>query len=187
MYAGDALYRFLEYPWQVAIDIGSGDGTHSKIINDHHRRSVTIDSGHKAHIHEDYLRVDITLPYKAIWASHVLEHQTNPGLFLTKIFNDLQDNGVLAVTVPPAKHQIVGGHVTLWNAGILLYQLILAGFDCSNARVGTYGYNISVIVEKRKAVLPELRNDSGDIESLAHLFPVPVHQGFDGQLDNIRW
>ena len=187
MFADQALSRFLDYPWQSCLDIGAGAGVHSNIMRKHGRTTVTIDSGHDADIREDYLRVDVSESYKAIWCSHTLEHQVNPGLFLTKMFGDLQDGGVLAVTVPPAKHQIVGGHVTLWNAGLLLYQLILAGFDCSAARVGVYGYNISVIVQKRRALLPELRHDAGDIETLAHLFPVPVQQGFDGQLGNINW
>ncbi len=28
-------------------------------------------------------------------------------------------------------------------------NLILGGFDCGNASVGTYGYNISVVVQKK--------------------------------------
>ena len=187
MFSDQALTRFLEYQWDTCLDIGSGNGGHSRVMNDHGRKTVMIDSGHQADITEDYMRVDVALPYRAIWCSHVLEHQVNPGAFLEKMFNDLQDGGVLAVTVPPAKHEIVGGHVTLWNAGLLLYQMILAGFDCCDARVGIYGYNISVIVEKSRALLPDLRHDAGDIETLSHLFPIPVKQGFDGQVGNIDW
>lgn len=188
MFADQALIRFLEYQWKRCIDIGSGTGVHSRVIRDHGRKTLMIDSGHKeADISEDYMRVDVFRPYQAIWCSHVLEHQVNPGAFLGKVFNDLQYGGVLAITVPPAKHEIVGGHVTLWNAGLLLYQMILAGFDCSDARVGIYGYNISILVEKERAVLPALRHDCGDIETLAHLFPVPVQHGFDGRLCDVRW
>jgi len=119
--------------------------------------------------------------FDCIWASHVLEHQPNPNLFLQKVFSDLKDGGILAVTVPPMKPQIVGGHLTLWNAGLLIYNLIIAGFDCSEAKIIKHGYNISVIVEKRKAELPEdLHYDRGDILKLAHFFPFPVTEGFDG-------
>jgi hypothetical protein len=111
----------------------------------------------------------------------------NPGEFLTKCFDDLRDDGVLAVTVPPAKHEIVGGHLTLWNEGLLIYNLILAGFDCSEARVGVYGYNLSVIVRKRKTDAPRLSMDHGDIERLARYFPLPVAQGFDGRIGNLNW
>ena len=77
------------------------------------------------------------------------EHQVNPNLFLKKIFNDLKEGGVLAITVPPLKHEIVGGHVTLWNAGLTMYQLVLAGFNCKNISIKSYGYNISVVLKKK--------------------------------------
>lgn len=125
--------------------------------------------------------------FDAVWACHVLEHQPNPGIFLQECRRRLKPGGLLFVTVPPMKHAIVGGHVTLWNAGLLLYQLILAGFDCSKARVGTYGYNISVIVPNDATDLPELAYDDGDIERLARFFPVPVVHGFDGEMPNIGW
>ena len=90
-------------------------------------------------------------------------------------------------SVPPLKHQIVGGHVSLWNAGLLLYRLILAGFDCSNAAVKSYGYNISVVVRRRNIQLPKLIRDSGDIAQLSAYFPKPVNHGFDGRIDELNW
>lgn len=100
----------------------------------------------------------------------------------------LKDGGVLAITVPPLKREIVGGHVSLWNAGLLLYRLILAGFDCQNASVLTYGYNISVIIEKRRIDLPsDLKFANGDLEKLSDYFPFDVKQGFDGDIAMINW
>jgi SAM-dependent methyltransferase len=152
------------------------------------RKVTTLDLGHNPDIKQPYLdALTFCLPIDAIWCCHVLEHQTDPGRFLRKMYRDLPTGGVLAITVPPAKHDIVGGHVTIWNAGLLLYQLILAGFDCSAARVGTYGYNISIIVEKRPAQLPELTYDTGDIERLAPFFPFAARHGFNGQVANIAW
>jgi hypothetical protein len=86
-----------------------------------------------------------------VWCSHVLEHQPNAGLFLAKLIRDCRDGGILAITVPPAKTEIVGGHVSLWNAGLLLYRLALTGIDCRDARVKTYGYNVSVIVRASRS------------------------------------
>src|SRR5690606_36120022 len=80
--------------------------------------------------------------------------------------------GVLALTVPPLKSRIVGGHVSLWNAGLLLYNLVLAGFDCSRARILQYGYNISVILTKTPAELPrDLSFDRGDLRRLRPFLP----------------
>ncbi|HSH84370.1 MAG TPA: methyltransferase domain-containing protein [Guyparkeria sp.] len=182
-----ALSRFLEYDWDICLDIGSGHGLHSKAMREAGRSTIMVDLGHEADIQSDYLSMHTIAPVDAIWCSHTLEHQVDPGAFLRRMYQDLADGGILAVTVPPLKHEIVGGHVTLWNAGLLLYQLIMAGFDCSQARVGTYGYNISVIVERQGFDMPELKHDCGDIETLAPYFPLPVWQGFDGRVGDIDW
>ena len=188
MFADQALVRFAEYPWRECLDVGSGSGTHADELRRLGKSVITVDSGHKANIPHAYQAWEFGADnVEAIWCSHTLEHQVNPGAFLQKMQHELRPGGLLAITVPPAKHNIVGGHVTLWNAGLLLYQLILAGFDCSQARVGSYGYNISVIVELHEIQLPPLANDAGDIDRLAQYFPGPVTQGFNGQLPNIRW
>jgi hypothetical protein len=85
------------------------------------------------------------------------------------------------------KHSIVGGHLTVWNTGLILYNLIIAGFDCSEASVKTYGYDCSVIVKKKTAILPELGYDYGDIEKLSHFFPFDARQGFNGQILELNW
>ena len=109
---------------------------------------------------------------------------------LRNIHNVLRVNGVLAITVPPLKHQIVGGHVSLWNAGLLLYRLVLAGFNCRHAAVHTYDYNCSVIVRRDPIDLHniKLNNDAGDLETLAQYLPVKVvGDSFDGVISNLNW
>ena len=125
-----------------------------------------------------------------VWCSHVLEHQLDPHHFLCRLHAATTEGGVLAVTVPPAKSEIVGGHVSLWNAGLLLYRLVLAGFDCRQARVRRYGYNISVLLEKRSIEVPELAFDCGDIRRLRALPatdpalpPNAFDDPFDGDID----
>lgn len=168
------------------LDIGCGDGRHASRFRSAGFNVTTISLQAGADIVGDYLKSDCG-QFDLVWASHVLEHQPNPNLFLKKCFADLNDGGWLCVTVPPLKHEIVGGHVSLWNAGLLLYHLILAGFDCRDARVKCYGYNISVLVQKIPARLPALAMDFGDIEALAEFFPLPVSNGFNGNIDSVNW
>lgn len=168
------------------LDIGCGDGRHASRFRSAGFNVTTISLQAGADIVGDYLKADCGR-FDLVWASHVLEHQPNPGLFLKKCLADLHDGGWLCVTVPPMKGEIVGGHVTLWNAGLLLYNLILAGFDCREARVKTYGYNITVLVQKREAKLPRLAMDFGDIEALSEFFPMPVCNGFDGHIAELNW
>lgn len=172
------------------LDIGSGSQEHTRIFEEAGFSVTTNDLRSNANLVGHYTDLPpFNKPFDAIWCAHVLEHQRNVGLFLDRIFNDLKVGGVLGITVPPLKHEIVGGHLTLWNAGLLLYNLILAGFDCSDASVATYGYNISIIIEKTVARLPKLKYDNGDIELLKHFFPknLNARQAFPGQIKRLNW
>ena len=127
--------------------------------------------------------------YDGIWCSHTLEHCRNVGDVLDKLYIELTNGGVLGLVVPPLKHEIVGGHLSLWNAGLLLYNLVRAGFDCREAAVRSYAYNVAVVVRKVPANYDAggLTHDNGDIETLAPYFPLPVQQGFDGRLREVNW
>lgn len=128
--------------------------------------------------------------YDGVYMCHSLEHMENTGQALKSIHAVLKYRGVLGITVPPMKPQIVGGHVSLWNAGMLLYRLILAGFDCGEAAVKSYGYNISVVVRREPIeVLPKLTHDSGDIDRLVKYFPAGMGagDGFDGTIREHNW
>lgn len=189
MHSVEAIKKVLTLDFTTVLDIGSGGGDHADRFRNEGKQVTTIDlRSKKADYQADYLKFKVKLkPFDCVWASHVLEHQPNPNQFLKKCFSDLKDGGILAVTVPPLKHEIVGGHVTLWNAGLLLYHLILAGFDCRDAMVKAYGYNISVIVRKVKADLPELMMDCGDIEKLKEFFPFNAYHGFEGRISEVNW
>lgn len=184
MWAEEALERFITTvtPAGRVLDVGAGAGEHAARMRDAGLTVTEVDWDKG----QDYNTwCSLAGEFDGVWCSHVLEHQQNVGLFLRKLRRDLKLGGVLALTVPPAKHNIVGGHLTIWNAGLLLYNLVMAGWDCREARVGAYGYNISVIVNRVDAILPRLAYDAGDIELLAPFFPIPVCQGFRG--DEVRW
>jgi SAM-dependent methyltransferase len=193
MYAKQALELLLaKYKFTNVLDIGFGGGEQAQWFRERGKKVVTIDLnseyGIKPDILADYNNYQFTKKFDLIWCSHVLEHQLNVNAFLCKIRQDLKQRGIYAITVPPMKPEVVGGHVTLWNAGILVYNLILAGFDCSECHVKKYGYNITVIGHNKKAKLPKkLRMDQGDIEKLAKFFPFPVQQGFNGDIEEFNW
>ncbi|MFH2028737.1 MAG: methyltransferase domain-containing protein [Nanoarchaeota archaeon] len=187
-----------EYQFETILDIGAGEGLHANYLREHGKNVTTCDFGksgyykrsnHVLGFEGDYMDASFPCQYDAIWCAHVLEHQLNVNLFLRKVFTDLKEEGILAVTVPPRKPDVVGGHLSIWNAGILLYNLVMAGFDCSEARVKQYGYNISVLVRKKPADLTSLNlsHDFGDIEKLSHLFPFPAKHGFDGDIMEVNW
>ena len=193
MFGNQALDLLIEkYQFSKVLDIGFGGGEQAAWLRERNKEVVTIDLnteyGVKPDIIADYNNYNFSEKFDLIWCSHVLEHQLNVNHFLKKIRHDLKPEGIYAITVPPMKPQIVGGHVTVWNAGLLLYNLILAGFDCSKCCVKRYGYNISIVGQKEEARLPNiLRMDTGDIEKLAEFFPLPVHQDFNGNIEEVNW
>ncbi len=186
-----------EFEFDSVLDIGSGEGEHARLFARHGKRVTCIDQGRSRQfagawqpgrvVIGDYLETRFDEPFDCIWASHVLEHQPNPHAFLDKVHADLKEGGVLAITVPPRKDQIVGGHVSLWNAGLLLYHLVLAGFDTSSAHVRRYGYNISVLLSKRSIEVPELTSDLGDLTILAPYLPPGLGEPFDGDIRTLNW
>ena len=186
--------------YETVLDIGSGSGVHSQIFLNAGKKVTSVDYGsssayrkgsqekNKETLIGDYLKINFENQFDLIWASHVLEHQRNPGLFLEKINKDLKEGGFLCITVPPLKHQIVGGHVTLWNPLLLVYNLVLAGFDCSAASIKQYGYNVSVFLKKREIKkLPEISFDKHDFEKLRDFLPSIVHQGCNGNILEFNW
>jgi SAM-dependent methyltransferase len=194
-----ALQKLMnEYDFDSVLDVGSGGGEHSGIFCDAGKDVVAVDFGRSDYYKEhngkinfrsgNYLDMDLGRSFDVVWACHVIEHQPNANLFIKKLFHDAKAGGVVAITVPPLKHEIVGGHLSLWNAGLLLYHIVFAGFDCSNASVLKYGYNISVIVEKREIEhMPELDYDRGDVDRLSRYMPDGLSETFNGDLKEINW
>lgn len=194
--ADQALRKLLkDFTFHTVLDIGSGRGYHADFLTSYGKIVTKLDYGlslnfageDKQVIVGDYLKSDLGKEFDAIWCSHVLEHQLNVNAFLKKVHLDLKEGGVLALTVPPMKHEIVGGHVSVWNPGLLIYNLVLAGFDCSQAAILKYEYNISVIIVKKSIDLPLLTFDAGDINILSDYFPSVLQEKSYGDIDEFNW
>jgi SAM-dependent methyltransferase len=190
MRARAAYDRIRELPFHSVLDIGCGDGVHTKGFRSNDKVVTAVDYEARTNdvIVGDFTSMQRLGPFDLVWLSQVLEHQPNVGLFLARVHEETVEGGWVAVTVPPLKHRIVGGHVSLWNAGLLLYNLVLARFDCSNAMIKSEGYDISVILKKRTICLPQLKHDHGDIKRLAPFLPsIAQEEGFNGQIVSWNW
>jgi|GEM_PF-611187 len=183
--------------FQTVLDVGSGSGEHAQLFRAAGKQVTEIDYGRsihaakhpdalsQGHIIGDFMEIDIDRQFDCVFASHILEHQKNAHAFLAKLHALLQEGGILGLSVPPMKPEIVGGHVSIWNAGLLLYNLVLAGFDCRRAWVRTYGYNISVALEKTTVDPQNLVYGGGDIQRIAAFLPEGLTEGFNGDIHTL--
>jgi SAM-dependent methyltransferase len=187
--AGDAIEKLLnEFDFLTVLDIGCGKGTHTDIFKSHNKIVTSTDYTSRFSGVVSGLYQDLTFePHDLTWASHVLEHQLNVNSFLKKVRSETKEGGYTCITVPPLKHNIVGGHVCLWNAGLLLYNLVLAGFNCKNASIKKYGYNITVIAKADTFKIPKLKYDSGDITALKPWLPEFCQENFNGNIEIWNW
>jgi SAM-dependent methyltransferase len=191
----DGALKFLEIlsPNSLILDVGSGGHeAHSNMFREHGHIVETCDFHKNATYRGIFNDIEIPQTFDGIWSAHCLEHQPNPHIFLKKIFNLLKEAGIVCVTVPPLKEQIVSGHINLYYPGLLLYQMVLAGFNCDEAKIKSYGYNISIITEKKSFVMPKLNYDKPDLKTLREYFPLGLEwdssgRGFYGLIDEINW
>lgn len=180
-------------PKSKILDIGAGkEQMHTRWFSNKRHICHTCDFFPKSTYEGDFNTLDIPSDtYDVVWASHVLEHQLNVNSFLTKCHDVLKVGGLVAVTVPPRTTYTAGGHVTQWNPGMLIYNLVLAGFDCSNAHIKQYEYNQSVIAYKNPFTMPKLRYDSGDLGILNKWLPKGLEYkkfgNFEGDIEEHNW
>ena len=198
-------YLLRHYDFETVLDIGCGEGKQCDAFLEADKRVTCIDKGKSIYFEKNKHRISTIIDdfnthtfeqkFDCVWCCHVLEHQMNVNLFLTKIKGILKTGGVLAITVPPRKKWVTGGHVTIWNAGLLLYNLVLAGFDCHNAHILQYGYNISCVVENKDVdALSQLVSDAGDIQRIRPYLPegleiidTGVDINFNGDISSLNW
>lgn len=176
-------------PGARVLDLGSGTGAHAEAMRAAGLAPLTLSLIPPADIVGDFFEAELP-ELDAVWASHVLEHQVNPGLFLGRCFDLLPEGGLLAITVPHDRRDLAGGHVISWSEGLLAYHLVLAGFDCRLAQVGLYRRQLSFVLRKvSRPSVPGLINDRGDLERLAPFFPAdwPVQHHGSAFLGSHRW
>ena len=203
----EALDKLLsDYPQAHSIlEVGHGDGATARHLSAAGKRVMAFDphgregynnqsNGGEAWLNrEDYLSPETILSeqFDAVYSCHVLEHTDDPQAMLRKMYGDLKEGGVFVITVPPAQSAVVGGHFTLWNAGLLLYHLVRAGFDCRDARVKQYGYNLSLIVEKKSIPPGVVPTDPNyPVEALRDYLPESIeweHGTFNGDIRDLNW
>ncbi len=198
----DLALAGLRLGFSNVLDVGFGNGGASMLFAEHGidvtAIGINLDSYQFPRAYMESLGVEIQEvdfeafktgeQFEAIWASHVLEHTMNPGAFLSRTRELLADNGWLMICVPPHNPSLSGGHLVMgWSVGQLLYFLLLAGFNVKQGHFVRHGYNVCAFVQKSDELLPELRSDAGDLESLKDYFPSEIGEGVNANIQSINW
>ncbi len=163
------------------IDCAVGRGYHSQAFLSKGMNVTGIDIGPSYLDHSNYRHIQKSFehvrldPVDLVWSCHTLEHVQNVGLMLTKFREWLKPDGWLAISVPSDNtHLMIDGHMTFWTPAHLIYNLVVNGWDCSEARFYTEGRDIALMVKRKLRPITNLNYDRGDLETLAPYFPVPI-------------
>lgn len=186
-----ALDFILRLNPKSVLDVGSGGGYHAQLFSKNGGKVVCIDYGSSVYaknttienleiIKVDFNKFEPTEKFDVVWASHILEHQRNIGIFIEKLILCCNDNGVICLTVPDPHRSLLGGHVSIWSPGLLAYNVILCGIDLSESKFIRGTNEFSIIFHPKRICLPsDLSYDFGDIEKLSAYFPCQLNEGGD--------
>ena len=122
--------------YKTALDIGSGNGVQTEILRHAGLEVFQVDKySETADFQVDFIDHEFKQKFDIIYCSHVIEHQRNVGAFLDKIFDILDDDGLLLISAPkhPAE-RLVEGHLNCFFTTYFMQHLIHAGFDCKNGK-----------------------------------------------------
>jgi len=153
LYSSLTLLKLIEhFEFETVLDIGSHAGNCVNLFRRIGKRPTTceLSPGYAADFKQDFLKIQFPEQFDAIWCSQVLEHQRNVGLFVDKLFDDLKEGGVLALTVPLDSGTALDfGHCNKFFPLLLIYHLVMAGFDCRDVFMCCYDGMIGVVLRKK--------------------------------------
>lgn len=210
---GYLLKNTLRYKFSSILDIGAGGGGASRFLAMKGKKVTAIGMNFNWYgdlAKRDYPNIEVMddvavcemkiiedESIEAIWCAHTLEHVRNVGKALDEMFRVLKPEGLLFLSVPPFSHDVVGGHISVgWNIGILMYNLIISGFDVKSGEFIKHKSNIAAFVRKKESLPFKVRLDTTDMETLKEHYPPSIHYlgtvaekniHFNGDLNAVNW
>jgi len=191
--AHDAMQHVLSFEPESLLDVGYGEGLHSKFFNSQGIKVTAVDYGESVYVKKsklsqedgiqfkmgDFNAMDFEEKFDVVWASHILEHQPNAQTFISNVINCSGEDGLVCLTLPYPHRHLWGGHVTLWSPGLLCYNVVLCGLDLSDCFFVQGFKEFSIFFFNRKVTLPPLSYDNGDIDRLREFMPQEFYEGAD--------
>jgi SAM-dependent methyltransferase len=202
MYAIDLLKHAISQKPASVLDLGVGPGHHARAFMSTGSFVTGVDiqpdpmEKDKAAFHDRYNHVNMAIehlekeeeaePYDVVWSCHVLQHLSNVQSHLIQIKSFLKDDGWLYIAVPvnPQERMHVG-HLSVWTPALLLYNLICAGWDCSDAKWYTSYQTIGLCLKKKLIEDMSWRVATTDEEDAMNQYaPIPLRHEYGAWLAN---
>lgn len=186
-----AMEAVLALSPRSVLDVGSGGGHHAQAFAASGAMVVCVDFGTSVYARDQSAAGMATFQgdfsdyvppvgkFDVVWASHVLEHQRNVGVFIEKLVECCREGGYVCITVPDPHRNLWSGHVSLWSPGLLAYNIVLCGVDLSSARYIRGTNEFSILFSPRRVTLPPLTFDSGDLLLLERYLPGSFSENTD--------
>jgi len=192
----DVMEKVIKHlKFKTVLDVGAGKCLQADYFKKKEKTVYTCDlddiNGAHCDINNSYdylgnfLDIDFNnKKFDFVFASHILEHQRNVGCFIDKLVSVTNEDFFLCIIVPIRKPFVTGGHLTLWNPGLLLYNLVASGIDCQECYLEQSDYDIFLIVKLKKINLDNipLTYDRGDVNLLSKYFPFKLEEPFNGDI-----
>ena len=155
--------RLIGEKYKTALDIGSGQGVQTEVMKHAGLEVFQVDKySESADFQVDFIDHEFTQKFDIIYCSHVIEHQRNIGAFLDKIFDLLEDDGLLLISAPkhPAE-RLVEGHLNCFFTTYFVQHLIHAGFDCKKGKFLSCGgiENAAIVGKAANFCVSERKED----------------------------
>lgn len=177
------------FEFDTLLDLGCGEGLYHKMFPesteitgvDLFDRLKSKDMKNVSYVNTNIFDFKSDKKFDCLFSSHVIEHIPDTEYFLRHIFSYIKEDGVFCICYPPPKHNIVGGHVHLFNHGLVAYHLVRIGIDCSECKVVKSGnYNFAIMGKYKTFDVPKLTYNKNELLNLQEWFPFPVSHGFNG-------
>jgi hypothetical protein len=202
--AGPLLTRLLrDHPIDTVLDLGRTDLQRLAILAQQDRQVTAVVDTSATAVVSPYVTLlrrapltsDPSRPFQCVVAIDLLQRQADPQAFLRLLRSQLAEGGVLALSVPAMRYPLVGGDLSIWSAGLVLYHLVLAGFDCRNVKLLPQDERIFVLLTS-KIIAPTAFDAGGPpqpdqlrpyLPPLLEFMETAEGLAFNGDLPAIGW
>ena len=108
--------------------LGNFNNQHKTIIK---KFGFKIDEMSKRKISSIFHLKKFQKKYDVVICNHVIQYQRNTGFFLDKIFDILNDEGILVISGPKnSPETLMEGQISTCILPVFIQNLIYSGFDC---------------------------------------------------------